>query len=73
MEVRELARLVVLLIALLDKHLEEKAGDDAGTKSMKKEVRALTQVYSERVRLEVTEPYHTTTRGQAALARAEEK
>lgn len=71
MEVRELARLVVLLCAVLGDQLDEQPGDDAGGKSIKKEIRALKQVYTERVRLPDTPPYHESTRGAAALERAD--
>lgn len=68
METKELARLVVLMLGLLDLTTDV-PGDDAGTAAIRKELRALGQLYAERVRLDVVPMYHTTPRGAAALDR----
>lgn len=70
MEVAQLARAFVLLIALLKDEGMLLDGPDAGRQQMIDELRAITQVYTERTRAQ--ERFHITPRGQAALARADE-
>ena len=71
MEVAQLARLVILMVAVMTEAGLLADDGDAGHSELVKEIRALTQVYGERIRAQTITPFHETTRGIAALERAD--